>query len=164
MATFRTGTDSPVRSDSSADRFEDQRSTASAGTRSPSDKTRMSSRTTSRPGMHPGLVRGRPRARRRRQDQDVFPDNVAPRNANAPPIANDERSWARQVAERFERPLGLARLIERNAHDAEHRGQKHQSLSTTAEKEIDRAAADEKKNHRLSKNFESNSREAPPFF
>ena len=48
---LRTGTDSPVSSDSSADTFTPESSTASAGTRSPSESTSRSPRTTSRPGM-----------------------------------------------------------------------------------------------------------------
>ena len=48
---LRTGTDSPVSSDSSTDRLMPRRRTASAGTRSPSARTIRSPRTTSRPAI-----------------------------------------------------------------------------------------------------------------
>jgi hypothetical protein len=48
---FMTWTDSPVSSDSSTDRFVQERRTPSAGTRSPSASNNMSPVTTSRPAM-----------------------------------------------------------------------------------------------------------------
>jgi hypothetical protein len=50
-AALRTGTDSPVRRDSSADRLTPQRTTASAGTLSPSASIMRSPVTTSRPAI-----------------------------------------------------------------------------------------------------------------
>ncbi len=50
-ATLFTGTDSPVRIDSSTAMLMPRRSMASAGTRSPSESTMRSPRTTSRPGI-----------------------------------------------------------------------------------------------------------------
>jgi hypothetical protein len=67
VCTLRTGTDSPVNSDSSACRSSACRSTASAGTRSPSESTTKSPRMTSRPGIRsrvPSADRERARTRR----------------------------------------------------------------------------------------------------
>ncbi len=51
QGVLRTGTDAPVSNDSSIDRLRQDTNAASAATRSPSDSTRMSPRTTSRPRM-----------------------------------------------------------------------------------------------------------------
>ena len=76
--TLRTGTDSPVRSDSSVARLLQDRTAASAGTRSPSVSTRISPGTTSRPAMRrckpsrTTSARGLDRSRRASSARSVF--------------------------------------------------------------------------------------------
>ena len=92
-ADFPTGTDSPVRSDSSTERLVALRTTASAGTRSPSLRRRTSPRTTSRPAIlffppeRTTSARGLARSRSASSARSVFRSwtNVMPRTTKTNP-------------------------------------------------------------------------------
>ena len=79
--TLRTGTDSPVSSDSSVERCSARRRRPSAGTRSPSARTTRSPRTTSRPAM------------RRRSPSRITRARGLERSRSASSACSVRRSW-----------------------------------------------------------------------
>ena len=124
-ATLRTGTDSPVRNDSSTCRSSHSTSAASAGTRSPSESTTMSPRATSRPGIR----------------------------LRSPSRMTSARGLVRS-RERLENALG-ARLLNHRDHDGEVGEDKQdQGLVPVAERKIDGPAGEEQRDHRLAHHLE----------
>ena len=88
------------------------------------------------------------------EQDDVLAHDLAPGNPALHAVPNHERSRARQIAQRSERALRLALLIERDADDEHHEHEEqHRVLDPRrllqADEEIDRAGSDEQQQHRL---------------
>ena len=131
QAVFRTGTDSPVSSDSSADRLLHEWTAASAATRSPSARTRRLPGTTSRPAMR----------------------LLAP-----PPMTS---AGAGEVLQGLQRPLRPSVPVESNPQDHEHEATEHQGLLHIAEEKINRPAGEEQKKDRLADHVPTDRKKAP---
>ena len=69
-------------------------------------------------------------------------------------IADDEGARAGEVAQRFERALGLALLDHRDHHHHDDRGRQDKGFGQVAENEVDARACDEQEEHRLAQNLE----------
>ncbi len=123
---FRTGTDSPVSSDSSVERLMPRRRRPSAGTRSPSERT-------TRSPLH----------------------HLAPRDAPMHAVANDERPRARQIAQRLQRPLRAPLLDDGDGHDHEHEAEQHQGVGRLAHEEVEGSRGDEHEEHGLACDLEA---------
>jgi hypothetical protein len=64
-------------------------------------------------------------------------------------VANDEGARAGEIAQCFDRALGLALLIQRDADDQKDEAEQHQSLLPVAEQEVDGSAPEKQRRHRL---------------
>ena len=64
-------------------------------------------------------------------------------------VAHDERAWARQVAQRVQRPLGLPLLDERDADDDEAGADEREGIAHGAEDEIQATGREQEQQHRL---------------
>ncbi len=79
-----------------------------------------------------------------------IPDDHFPSGDRSPfAVAQHLRARARELAQRVERTLGLALLVERDADHHEHRRGERQRLAQVAEREIDRRRPDQQQEHRL---------------
>ena len=96
------------------------------------------------------------------QDDDIAANDLASRNAFLLPVPDDKGARARQIAQRIERPLGLALLVQRDAHDHEDEPEQHERFLHVAQKQIDRAAADEEQEHRLAHDARGDGEDAAP--
>ena len=111
-ALARPGTDSPVSSDSSTERFDSHRSAPSAATRSPSE-----------------------------HDQQVAAHDLAPGDARLLPSRITRRAGAREVPQLLERPLGPAVLEERDRRStATIDASRIAASARSPSSEVDRAA------------------------
>ena len=127
-----TGSDSPVRIDSSTLSAVALRSTPSAGTRSPSRSSTTSPTTTSRPAMRCST-----------------------------PSRMHQRARARQVAQRGQRVLGAPLLQNRDRNDDEDRDGEDQGFADVAQHHIDRRRRDQQQKHRFGQHFARDRSRAP---
>ena len=94
------------------------------------------------------------------QDNDISPRHLASGNTMLLPVANDQGTRARQVAEGLEGALGLALLVERYPDDHEHKAEQHDRFPQVTENKVDRPADDEKQEHRFPHHVKRNGKDA----
>lgn len=96
------------------------------------------------------------------EDDQVAANHLASRNSPAYPVAHDDGARAGQIAQRFERPFA-SRLLENGDSDRKPREAcEDQRLAQIAEREINGAARDEQRQHRLAQDIEQYSSRRPP--
>ena len=132
-AILRTGTDSPVSSDSSVCRSLASTSTASAGTRSPSASTRRSPRTTSRPAMR----------------------------LRSPSRMTSARGLVRSRSASSTRSVRLSCTTVITI-DSGREDQQDERLLQVAEQQVDHAAAEQQRQHRLAHHLEDDAQRRAP--
>jgi len=85
--------------------------------------------------------------------QQIACNYVAAGNHAPLAVAQNLRARARQLAQRLERALGPALLIERDRDHHEHREQERQRFLDVAERDVDHTRTDQQQEHRLAHDF-----------
>ena len=83
------------------------------------------------------------------QQHDVVAHQFAPGNPARLPVTNNQRAWARQIAQGFERTLRAPLLDESDAHDHKDEAQQHEGFMAIAERHVDRSASHQQQEHRF---------------
>ena len=96
------------------------------------------------------------------QDHQIAGHHLAPGDAPLRAAAQHQRAWAREVAQGLQRALGLAALVDGDAHHDEHRHQQDQRLLQVAECQVDRAAGNQQQEHRLAQHLERDAERPAP--
>ena len=83
------------------------------------------------------------------QHEQIAAHHLAPGNALFLAVADHQRARGRQVAQGFERALGLAFLRQRDADDHKHKAQQEQRLAPVAQRQVDAASGQQHEKHGL---------------
>ena len=88
------------------------------------------------------------------QHQQVAADYVASGDPLLYAIANDQRTWRRQITQRLQRTLRLALLRQCSTDDREYEGQQKQRLGTIAQSKIDTTGGQQHQEHWLGQHLD----------
>ena len=77
--------------------------------------------------------------------------------------ADHQRARAGKIAQRLQRPLGLALLVQRQSHDDEDEAQQHQRLAGIAQQQVHGSASDQQQKNRFAHHRESDGEQAAGF-
>ncbi len=86
-------------------------------------------------------------------DQIVF-DQLSPGDSKTPPVANDERARARQIAQCGERAPSLSFLKQGQGHDENHEAKQHRRFLAIPDGSVDPSAHEQKQRHWLAQQRE----------
>ena len=96
------------------------------------------------------------------KNDEVAPHDVAAGDPPALAVANDERAGAREVAQRFQHALG-PRLLHHGDHDRHGReGDQDDRLLQVAERQVNDAADQKQRQHRLAQHLDRYSKRRAP--
>ena len=93
------------------------------------------------------------------QHDQIAAHHLAPGDAPLHAIANDQRAWAGQVAQRLQHALGARLLNHRDHHRHGREAQQDQRLMQAAEQQVDGAAAEQQRQHRFAHHLEGDARQ-----
>jgi hypothetical protein len=87
------------------------------------------------------------------QHQHIATHHVLPGYALGLPVAHHQGTRAAQVAQRFQRALGLAFLIQREGQHHQHQAQQNQPLLQVAQQQVQSRSGQQQREHRLTQRF-----------
>ncbi len=93
-------------------------------------------------------------------EHDVAAHDLSPRDAQLLAPADHPGARAGQVAQRLQRALRLALLVDRDAHDHEHEAQEHDGLLEVAEDRVEPSGEHQQQEHGLPRHAEGYRQEA----
>ena len=95
------------------------------------------------------------------QQHQVTGHDLAAGDALFHASAHHQRARTGQIAQRLQRALGLAFLIDGDADHHEHGHQQDQRFVKIAERKVDRAPGDQQQQHRFAHDFQRNPQHVP---
>jgi hypothetical protein len=111
-------------------------------------------------GIHHGAVRGNAVAFI--QDEQIALDDFMAGDAHGLAVAHDKCAGARQIAQGFQRTLGLSRLKYRDREHDKERGEQHHRVELVAQRKIDCRTCGKEQKHGFAQDIDRDAAQAAP--